>query len=213
MRPDPAKPIAEEDVDRLLNRKGKLGKALFAYDADADSYHCPTGRTLPFHRVVKRRKKGGGKVTARKYRYETDAGLLVREPETAAGATGRVVFIDEVQKILALLEDIRYLHDLDPDRYRFVPTGSSARQLPRGSANLLPGRLRILPLSPVLQTWPKKATQAAAARRRRSCLHESRHCLGTNSERQEATGPLRGRGSKGLPSGLVRGSQGSSRAS
>ncbi len=64
MRPDPTKPIAEEDIDRLLNRKGKLGKALFAYDADADSYHCPMGRTLRFHRVVKRRKKGGGQMDA-----------------------------------------------------------------------------------------------------------------------------------------------------
>ncbi|MCK5805874.1 MAG: transposase, partial [Lentisphaeria bacterium] len=68
MRPDPTKPVGGEELDRLLNSKGKIGKAVFFYDDDADVYHCPMGRELPFHRVVKRRMKGGGKTTVREYR-------------------------------------------------------------------------------------------------------------------------------------------------
>lgn len=82
-------------------------------------------------------------------RYEADEGLLVRELD--ADRTVRVVFIDEIQKVPALLDDIQFLYDRNPTQYQFLLTGSSARQLRRQSANLLPGRVHLSFLSPVLQ--------------------------------------------------------------
>lgn len=62
--------------------------------------------------------------------------------EVEALPSGSWVVIDEVQKLPALLNGV---HDLisrhGPRRYRFALTGSSARKLRRGGANLLPGRL------------------------------------------------------------------------
>jgi predicted AAA+ superfamily ATPase len=80
--------------------------------------------------------------------YEADEGRLVRELEAASDK--KTVFIDEVQKIPALLDDVQYLYDKYPNRYQFLLTGSSSRQLKRRSANLLPGRVHLLLLSPVM---------------------------------------------------------------
>ncbi|MBW2169559.1 MAG: ATP-binding protein [Deltaproteobacteria bacterium] len=82
-------------------------------------------------------------------RYEVDDGLLIRELEAEEKVS--VVFIDEIQKVPALLDDVQYLYDKKPGRYRFYLTGSSARQVKRRSANLLPGRVHDLLLSPVMQ--------------------------------------------------------------
>lgn len=82
-------------------------------------------------------------------RYETDVGLLVRELRGRADIA--TVCIDEIQKVPMLLDDVQLLYDDDPERYQFLLTGSSARQLRRGSANLLPGRAQQFLLSPVLQ--------------------------------------------------------------
>lgn len=49
------------------------------------------------------------------------------------------IFVDEIQRIPALLNEIQYLIDAYP-KCRFILTGSSARKLKRGSANLLGGR-------------------------------------------------------------------------
>ena len=84
-----------------------------------------------------------------RWRYETDIGLLARELEVENGID--TVLIDEIQKVPELLNDIQYLYDKEPDRFSFFLSGSSARQLKRGSANLLPGRVHNLLLSPVLQ--------------------------------------------------------------
>ncbi len=50
------------------------------------------------------------------------------------------VVIDEIQKVPALLDVVHALAESD-QRLRFVLTGSSARKLRRGAANLLAGRL------------------------------------------------------------------------
>ena len=81
-------------------------------------------------------------------RYESDDGLLIRE---LAAASVKVVLIDEIQKVPALLDDIQFLYDQDPKRFQFYLTGSSARRLRHKSANLLPGRVHTHVLSPVLQ--------------------------------------------------------------
>ena len=60
------------------------------------------------------------------------------------------VFIDEVQRLPSLLNTIQALIDESPDRYRFLLTGSSARKLRRGNANLLPGRIHAYSLGAVV---------------------------------------------------------------
>ena len=59
------------------------------------------------------------------------------------------VFIDEIQRIPSLLNTIQVLIDELPDPPRFYLTGSSARKLKRGAANLLPGRLFHFRLGPL----------------------------------------------------------------
>lgn len=50
-RPDPTVPVAEEDHARLPQTdKGKLTRAAFMYDGDADVYHCPMGQALQRHK-------------------------------------------------------------------------------------------------------------------------------------------------------------------
>ncbi len=76
----------------------------------------------------------------------TDAGLLRREIRES-----KTIFIDEVQRIPSLLNTVQSLIDHDRS-LKFLLTGSSARKLRRGQANLLPGRLftyEMGPLSPL----------------------------------------------------------------
>jgi len=83
-------------------------------------------------------------------KYERNSNAFLQELE----ATDRVstVFIDEIQKVPALLDDVQYFVDKDSERFNFFLTGSSARQLKAHSANLLPGRTHIFRMTPVLQT-------------------------------------------------------------
>ncbi|MCM2276809.1 MAG: AAA family ATPase [Oligoflexia bacterium] len=51
------------------------------------------------------------------------------------------ILVDEVQRIPSILNTIQFLIDTHKGKYRFLLTGSSARKLRRGQANLLPGRI------------------------------------------------------------------------
>ena len=62
----------------------------------------------------------------------------------------RTVFIDEVQRVPALLDVVQVFIDEQPDRFRFLLSGSSARKLRRGQANLLPGRIHVHHMHPLL---------------------------------------------------------------
>ena len=53
----------------------------------------------------------------------------------------KIVFIDEIQRLPGLLNTIQVIIDEDKNALRFYLTGSSARKLKRGQANLLPGRI------------------------------------------------------------------------
>jgi len=64
--------------------------------------------------------------------------------------TARTVFIDEIQRLPALLDLLQVVLDERPERYRFLLSGSSARKLRRGQANLLPGRIHVHTLHPLL---------------------------------------------------------------
>lgn len=57
------------------------------------------------------------------------------------------VVIDEVQRLPALLDEVHAL--IERRRLRFALTGSSARKLRRGGANLLAGRARTLHMHPL----------------------------------------------------------------
>lgn len=61
-----------------------------------------------------------------------------------------IVCVDEIQKVPALLDEVQYLHDSNPGRFRFLLTGSSARKLKTSSANLLPGRAHLFHLCPLI---------------------------------------------------------------
>ena len=61
------------------------------------------------------------------------------------------ILLDEVQRIPALLNTVQALLD-EGQPHRFLLTGSSARKLKRGGANLLPGRIVLEHLDP-LSIW------------------------------------------------------------
>lgn len=61
---------------------------------------------------------------------------------------GGTVLIDEVQRIPSLLNTVQYLIDKKKG-FQFLLTGSSARKLKRGKANLLPGRIHSYELGPL----------------------------------------------------------------
>lgn len=71
-------------------------------------------------------------------RLSKDPSQLRREVEAKVRQGVRVVFVDEVQKVPALLDEVHGL--IERGGIRFVLTGSSARKLKRGGANLLAGR-------------------------------------------------------------------------
>ncbi len=63
----------------------------------------------------------------------------------------RTVFIDEIQRHPSLLNTIQTIVDSEPKSQnpKFYLTGSSARKLKRGQANLLPGRIFAYELGPL----------------------------------------------------------------
>lgn len=68
----------------------------------------------------------------------------------AAPSNVRTVLIDEVQRVPVLLDAVQAVLDAHPQRFRFLLSGSSARKLRRGQANLLPGRVVLEHLHPLL---------------------------------------------------------------
>ncbi|MEN8151482.1 MAG: AAA family ATPase [Planctomycetota bacterium] len=76
-----------------------------------------------------------------------DPGLLKRV--LAARPQARFILLDEVQRVPSLLNTVQAIVDRNPE-VRFLITGSSARKLRRGRANLLPGRMTMERLSPLL---------------------------------------------------------------
>ncbi|MBI3615388.1 MAG: ATP-binding protein [Candidatus Omnitrophica bacterium] len=61
----------------------------------------------------------------------------------------KTVFIDEVQRLPTLLNTLQAILDDTPRPPKFYLTGSSARKLKRGKANLLPGRIHTYFLGPL----------------------------------------------------------------
>jgi predicted AAA+ superfamily ATPase len=80
-------------------------------------------------------------------RLQTRPALLSGEIAESLNAR-RPIIIDEVQRVPELLNQI-HLH-IERDQGHFILTGSSARKLRRGGANLLAGRASVLRLFPLL---------------------------------------------------------------
>ncbi len=59
------------------------------------------------------------------------------------------VLIDEIQRLPSLLNTVQAIIDEKKTLFRFLLTGSSARKLKRGKANLLPGRVHVFHLGPL----------------------------------------------------------------
>jgi predicted AAA+ superfamily ATPase len=81
--------------------------------------------------------------------YSKDPGRFRRE--MLALPKPSLVALDEIQRVPALLNVVQSLLD-EGILHRFILTGSSARQLKRGQANLLPGRIVMEHLDP-LSFW------------------------------------------------------------
>jgi len=79
-------------------------------------------------------------------RYEREPSLF--RAEVLAQPRDRWIVIDEVQRVPKLLDEVHFLME-EHGYKKFVLTGSSARQLKRGSANLLAGRAVVKRLHPL----------------------------------------------------------------
>lgn len=62
----------------------------------------------------------------------------------------KTIFIDEIQRVPSLLNTVQFLIDEAKNPLQFYLSGSSARKLKRGHANLLPGRIHAYALGPVV---------------------------------------------------------------
>ncbi|MCC6500886.1 MAG: ATP-binding protein [Anaerolineales bacterium] len=83
---------------------------------------------------------------ATKIELERDPQALIRQ---ARAISGRVsIFVDEAQKVPELFDAAQTL--IDEDKASIFLTGSSARKLRRKGINLLPGRIRLATLDPLL---------------------------------------------------------------
>lgn len=80
------------------------------------------------------------------FRLSKNPGLIA--DELGHLAAGSWVVIDEIQKIPALLDEVHRL--IEKKRLRFILSGSSARKLRKGGANLLAGRAKTMSLFPLV---------------------------------------------------------------
>ncbi|HEX5050628.1 MAG TPA: AAA family ATPase [Planctomycetota bacterium] len=100
--------------------------------------------------------------SALRRQFESDPARFGREVRALPKHTKAVV-VDEIQKVPALLEEVQALYDAAPNRWRFYLTGSSARRLQAGAANLLPGRSHLFRLHPVTR-WEEGIADLEVAR-------------------------------------------------
>jgi predicted AAA+ superfamily ATPase len=78
--------------------------------------------------------------------HASDAALLQQKVSAKGVST---ILIDEVQRLPSILNTVQYLIDNNPN-LKFYLTGSSARKLKRGQANLIPGRVMNMYLGPLV---------------------------------------------------------------
>ncbi len=79
--------------------------------------------------------------------FEVYERFLLRPKSLGEEINSNLVVIDEIQKLPKLLDEVHRL--IETKDVKFILTGSSARKLKRGGANLLAGRARSLELFPI----------------------------------------------------------------
>lgn len=82
-------------------------------------------------------------------RFAGNPAELRSQVDSARSSNALIVFIDEVQRIPSILNTVQAIIDERAQRVRFLLSGSSARKLRRGKANLLPGRIHSYQLGPI----------------------------------------------------------------
>jgi uncharacterized protein len=87
--------------------------------------------------------------------HAKDAGLLKKE--LRASKSAGLIVIDEIQRLPSLLNTIQSVVDDPSNSFRFILTGSSARKLKSGGANLLPGRVILEYMDPFTYSEVKDA--------------------------------------------------------
>jgi len=81
-------------------------------------------------------------------RFERDPAAFAREVRALPRSITHIG-VDEIQKVPPLFDEVQNIVDDVPGRFQFFLTGSSARKLRTGTANLLPGRCHVYHLFPV----------------------------------------------------------------
>jgi predicted AAA+ superfamily ATPase len=130
-------------LERDLGRRTSRGKVRLLFGARQTGKSSLLRTLLPEDAVHIDLQDGRARV-----RYERTPGVLADELEVRREKR-LVVCIDEIQKVPSLLDDVQHLHDRQAGRFDFFVTGSSARRLRAGAANLLPGRAHVYRLFPV----------------------------------------------------------------
>lgn len=131
-------------LEGILQSEASLGKVRLLFGARQ------TGKSTLLQRIADANARVFN-LQERRTRLE-----LERDPHVftqileADNRSPALVCVDEVQKVPALLDEVQYLHDTYPGRFRFLLTGSSARKLKTSSANLLPGRSHLFHLCPLI---------------------------------------------------------------
>lgn len=120
-------------ISKLLDKK-----SYFLFGARATGKSTLIGTELPQAQII-------DLLNTKTYR------LLLSNPnalEELIAETAELVVIDEIQKIPSLLDEVHRL--IHARKIRFLLTGSSARKLKHGGANLLAGRARQIMLFPLV---------------------------------------------------------------
>lgn len=126
-----------------LNSPGASGRARLVLGARQ------TGKSTVFSML----KNGGDLLIdlqdrSERLRFANDPALLTRTA-AALKQPNPHILIDEIQRVPELMDEIQFILDKNPGKFTFTLTGSSARKLKRGAANLLPGRARLYHIFPV----------------------------------------------------------------
>src|SRR3990167_10647912 len=103
-------------------------------------------------------------IVATRQRYEKNPALLeaelIEQIKSFVDLHSKkpLIFIDEVQKIPRVMDIVQHL--IDDSQAQFILSGSSARKLTTGhDLNLLPGRVIVFTMTPLLQNEISKMPQ------------------------------------------------------
>jgi predicted AAA+ superfamily ATPase len=139
--------IEPEITDKESERKVKLLLGPRQSGKTTLLNHCLASRTHVVALNLQDRRQ--------RIKYERDAAAFLQELESLS--PGTTVLIDEIQKVPSILDDIQFFVDKSTNRFDFFLTGSSARQMKKQSANLIPGRTHLFHMAPVLQAEQRES--------------------------------------------------------